>query len=93
MLVDTPLTKNLTNPKYVNIILSGKPSLEERLADIDIHIVRKELRTFQSSAGKVPAKIKKLIKDQNEPPRNLSHFVRRRNYMNPTASCFHSGKA
>jgi hypothetical protein len=37
MLVDTPLVKNLSNPAYLNILLDGKQSLEERFAEIEIN--------------------------------------------------------
>ena len=74
MIAETPLIKNLSNPEYVNIILNGRPSLEERFADIDIHMVRKELSNDQSGTGKIPAKIKKLIKDPNLPETLVALF-------------------
>ena len=62
MIANTPLVRNLENPTYVDIILDGKPSLEERFAEIDAHLVRKELHTVLTTPEKVPAEIKKLIK-------------------------------
>jgi len=62
MIADTPLVRNLENPDYVKILLNGKSSLEERFAEIDTQLVRKEFRTVQSSPDKVPAKVKELIK-------------------------------
>ena len=62
MIANTPLVRNLENPTYVDIILDGKPSLEERFAEIDAHLVRKELHNVLTTPEKVPAEIKKLIK-------------------------------
>ena len=63
----TPLIKNLSNPEYVEVILNGRSSLEERFADTDIHVVRKELRHLQSTTGRIPPTIKKLIKQPDLP--------------------------
>jgi hypothetical protein len=38
MLADTPLIKNLSNPAYLKILLSGKQSLEELFAEIEINV-------------------------------------------------------
>ena len=35
MLPDTPLTMNLKNQDYMQIILAGKKTLEERFAEVD----------------------------------------------------------
>ena len=35
MLADTPLVKNLQNPRYMDILLDGKPTLEALFAKID----------------------------------------------------------
>lgn len=61
MIADTPLVRNLENPSYLKILLHGQATLEERFAQIDIEMARKELRTAQASLQKVPAKIRKLI--------------------------------
>jgi hypothetical protein len=37
MLADTPLVKNLDNPKYMGILLNGKYRLEELFAELEIH--------------------------------------------------------
>ena len=63
----TALIKNLSNPEYVEVILNGRSSLEERFADTDIHVVRKELRHLQSTTGRIPPTIKKLIKQPDLP--------------------------
>ena len=75
MVADLPFIKNLANPDYINIILNGKTSLEERFAEIDIHMVRKELDNLKCSTGKIPAKIKKLIQDPDLPEAMLELFA------------------
>ncbi len=61
MIADTPLVRNLENPRYLQILLQGQATLQERFAQIDIETVRKELRAAQSSLEKVPSKIRQLI--------------------------------
>jgi hypothetical protein len=61
MLADTPLVRNLKNPAYLNILLDGCRSLEERFARIDAQQARDELNKAKNSPEKIPAKIKKLI--------------------------------
>jgi hypothetical protein len=61
MIADTPLVRNLENPRYLKILLQGQLTLEERFAQIDIQTVRKELRAAQVSLQKVPSQIRKLI--------------------------------
>lgn len=61
MIADTPLVRNLENSRYLNVLLQDQATLEERFAQIDIEIVRKELQAAQASLEKVPAKIRQLI--------------------------------
>jgi hypothetical protein len=61
MIADTPLVRNLENPRYLKIILDGQATLEERFAQIDAQTVREELRAAQGSLEKVPPKIRQLI--------------------------------
>ena len=44
ILADTPLVKNLENPEYLEIILDGCDTLEERFAKIDHRLVTAKLR-------------------------------------------------
>lgn len=67
MLADTPLVKNLENQEYLNIILNGKSTLEERFAEIDAKIVREELRRSQEDSEKIFPKIKRLVKKLHLP--------------------------
>ena len=71
----TPLIGNLANPEYVNSILNGRTSLAERFADMDIDTVRKELRHLQDTTGKMPSKIKKLIKQPGLPQTLVALFT------------------
>ena len=75
MIADTPLIKNLTNPEYLNIILDGRASLEESFAAIDIQLVRKELRDLQCTTGRMPSKIRKLIKAPDLPETLVALFA------------------
>lgn len=61
MIADTPLVRNLENPRYLQILLDGQATLEERFAQIDIETVRKELQAAQAAVEKIPSKIRKLI--------------------------------
>jgi hypothetical protein len=61
MLADTPLVRILQNPRYLEILLDGQATLEERFAQIDVETVRTELQVAQISAEKVPSKIRHLI--------------------------------
>jgi hypothetical protein len=61
MIADTPLVRNLENPRYRKVLLNGQVTLEERFAQLDIATVRQELRTAQSCPEKVPLPIRQLI--------------------------------
>jgi len=61
MIADTPLVRNLENPRYLKMLLPGQITLEERFAQIDVETVRKELQAAQASLEKVPSQIRKLI--------------------------------
>ena len=61
MIADTPLVRNLENPRHLKILLNGQATLEDRFAQIDVATVRKELQAAQISLEKVPPKIRQLI--------------------------------
>ena len=61
MIADTPLVRNLENPRYLKVLLNGQTTLEERFVQIDVETVRKELQAAKASLEKVPPKIRKLI--------------------------------
>jgi hypothetical protein len=61
MLANTPLVKNLKIPEYREIILSGKPSLADRFADIDIGLIREMLKQEDEDARKYPKGMVKIF--------------------------------
>jgi hypothetical protein len=61
MIGQTPLVKNLEKPQYLELLLNGLPSLEDRFAHLDITAVRRELYAASQSPGKIPVKIRKVI--------------------------------
>ncbi len=61
MLSDTPFVVNLENKDYMNIILDGRETLEERFAEIDAKQVREELEKSRSEMSMISPKIKKII--------------------------------
>lgn len=74
MLADTPLVRNLENPQYMRILLHGHPTLEDRFAELDIALVRKELRDAQRTPERIPGRIKNLIADPTFPHMVLNIF-------------------
>jgi len=75
ILANTPYIKNLDNPEYMKIILDGKETLEERFAEIDIKIVRKQLLELQQDSVKIPRAIKKIIKMPDLPEALVALFT------------------
>ncbi|MCP4209040.1 MAG: transposase [Shimia sp.] len=67
MLADTPLVKNLDNPRYLEILLEQHQTLEGVFAEIDRNGVRTRLLEAQQPADKVPAKIQRLIAESEFP--------------------------
>ncbi len=64
---DTPLVQNLHNPRYMNILLNGKLSLDKRFAEIDDQLVQRELTKLSVNSDRVPWGIKKMIKQVDLP--------------------------
>ncbi|NQT60689.1 MAG: hypothetical protein HQ557_17080 [Bacteroidetes bacterium] len=62
MLPDTPLTMNLKNQEYMQIILAGKKTLEERFAEIDAKEVRYRLKQARIEMSMMLPEIKKIIR-------------------------------
>jgi len=62
ILADTPLVKNLTNPEYVSMILSGKATLAERFSEIDVKLARQKLKEAKTNQQRLPTKLIKLIR-------------------------------
>ncbi|HDH06369.1 MAG TPA: hypothetical protein ENH01_11815, partial [Nitrospirae bacterium] len=68
-----PLVKNLENPDYMKIILNGKCSLEERFAEIDIKLIRQELKEKQKQIGDTPPRMRKIYKIRNLPEKLIKY--------------------
>jgi len=62
MLPDTPLTMNLKNQEYMQIILAGKKTLEERFAEIEAEEVRYRLKQSRLEMSMMLPEIKKIIR-------------------------------
>jgi ribosomal protein S20 len=67
ILSDTPLVKNLDNEGYLKIILDGCDTLEERFARIDSNMVVAELKKAKNEPGRLPAALKKTIRQSAFP--------------------------
>ena len=67
MLADTPLVKNLENEDYLQILLNGHATLEERFSEIDVNDVREAVNKSQEDSERIPTKIQRLIKKPNLP--------------------------
>ena len=61
MIGDTPLVKNLEKPKYIELLLNGLPSLEDRFAQMDITAVRRAFNAASQSTDRIPVKIRNVI--------------------------------
>jgi hypothetical protein len=61
----TPLVQNLYNSEYMEIILDGCSNLEERFAQIDAHLVQKEMEKIKNNNEKILPTVKNLIKDSD----------------------------
>jgi hypothetical protein len=72
ILAETPLVRNLENPSYMRILLSGKASLEEVFAEIDIDTFRDAFREARNAPEKIPSKLKPLIDMPDFPEKLLS---------------------
>ena len=69
MLTDTPIVKNLNNPEYLEIILDGSRTLEERFDRIDSRLVAEKLKAEQSQHQSIGSEMKKIIKLPDLPER------------------------
>lgn len=70
MLVDTPLVKNLDNPRYMEILLNGKATLEELFAYIGQSPLAKT-DSLEIEPNRILPGVRKLIKMQNLPDQLL----------------------
>jgi hypothetical protein len=69
LLADTPLVKNLDNPEYVEILLDGSGTLEERFAKIDSRMVVERLKEERKNQRQITPEMKKIIRRPDLPQR------------------------
>jgi hypothetical protein len=69
LLADTPLVRNLDNPQYVDIILDGCSTLEERFEKIDSCMVVEKLKAEQKKQQRIGSEMKKIIRRPDLPER------------------------
>ena len=69
ILADTPLVKNLDNPEYLEIILDGCNTLEERFEKIDSRLVTDRLKAEKKNKQKISPEMKKIIRRPDLPDR------------------------
>jgi hypothetical protein len=69
ILADTPLVKNLDNPQYMEIVLDGCRTLEERFAKIDARLVTEKLKQEERNQQRVSPEMKKIIQRPDLPDR------------------------
>ncbi len=72
MLADTPLIKNLDNPDYMQIILDGNDTLEERFEKIDSCIVTEKLKLEQKTYERISPEMRKIIQCPDLPDKLVS---------------------
>ncbi|MCP4756934.1 MAG: hypothetical protein GY866_39225 [Proteobacteria bacterium] len=61
LLSDTPLVRNLENPAYLEALLNGHNTLEERFGGIDAEHVRRELKQMNAHQERIPLEMKKVL--------------------------------
>ena len=69
ILADTPLAKNLDNPEYLEVILNGCSTLEERFEKIDSRMVLEKLKAEEKNNEKISPVVKKIIRRPDLPVR------------------------
>jgi hypothetical protein len=69
ILSDTPLVKNLGNAQYLEILLDGSDTLEERFAKIESRMVLDKLDAEQTQSDRIRPEMKKIIRLPDLPAR------------------------
>ena len=72
ILADTPLVKNLDNPEYLEILLDGCSTLEERFEKIDSRLVTEHLKAEQKNQQKISPEMKKIVQRPDLPDRLIA---------------------
>ncbi len=74
IIADTLLVKNLNNPEYMDIVLSGKESLEDAFSDIKHQKFIKKRQDAKKDDNKIPRKVILLIR-QKETMQKLLYLM------------------
>lgn len=75
MMADTPLVKNLDNEEYMQMLLAGHQTLEDRFADIDASLVREAMKkNKQENQEMISPAMKKIIRKPNLPQKVAEMF-------------------
>ncbi len=74
ILADTPLVSNLDDEGYLEIILDGCESLEERFSKIDAKLVREEMKQAQKNQEKITPEVRKIISRPDLPQKVSTLF-------------------
>jgi hypothetical protein len=77
ILADTPLVKNLDNAEYLEIILDGSSTLEERFEKIDSRLVVEKLKDEQKKYERISPEMKKIIRQPDLPEQLATLFAAR----------------
>lgn len=75
MLADTPLVKNMDNPKYMEILLDGKTSLEQVFSELSKSEMEKVDDKSQSNIDRILPGFRKLIRNKKFPEKLLNIFI------------------
>ena len=79
ILADTPLVKNLDNAEYLEIILDGSSTLEERFEKIDSRLVVEKLKDERKRYERISPEMKKIIGQPDLPEQLATLFAARQN--------------
>jgi hypothetical protein len=75
MLADTPLVKNLDNPNYMEILLDGRPNLEELFADLNKKPLPR-VAELQTDTDRILPGFRALMKMPTLPEKVIGSFYR-----------------
>ena len=78
ILADTPLVKNLDNGEYLEIILDGSSTLEERFEKIDSRLVVEKLKE-EKKYERISPEMKKIIGQPDLPEQLATLFAAQQN--------------
>ncbi len=75
ILAKTPLVRNLDKEEYLENLLNGCSNLAERFSKIDSKLVRDQLDQAKKDQNKIPAEVKKVIRQPDFPQKVAAALV------------------